>query len=329
MNRIAILGAGAVGLLLAAFLAEESEELLLLGRRSVLDPLRGGLRARGLWGDRTIIASGPFRFAHTEEQLKPFTGSCDLVIVTSRATDSAALAPHAVRLLSPGGAVLSVQNGLGNWESLAGPCGGRVLGGIINTGVELTAPGEVTVTVQGRPLQLGAPPVIPEPLATELRAILAESLYPRFLRAGISTAIAEDIRAEQWKKVLYNCALNAPAAVRGGTYREYAEEPGAHEEMRTVIQEIYAVARAAGIPLQPPDPAGFEEFFFGPQGWLTRTLDHKPSMLSQLAAGKQTEIEALNGAIERMAAAHGVAAPVNARHAQQVRERTAASPRGR
>jgi 2-dehydropantoate 2-reductase len=285
----------------------------------MLGPVRAsGLAADGLWG---TVRHGPdaFRIHTDQDSLIGAIGVGDspLAIVTSRTNDTELFAITALGVTMGPGVAMSVQNGLGNCEIFSSLGGARTVAGVLNTGVCVAEPGLVRVTVQGRPLQVGRAPVAGnEP---EVEDWCRDVLAPHLAACGMPVAFAEDVRAEQWKKLAYNCALNAGATLMGGTYREYAAQPGALDDMRAVIREIYAVGAAAGVRLDPPTPEGYDAIFFGPGGWLERTFDHVPSMARQLGSNGTTEIESLNGAIQRLGASLGVPTPVNSRLADGIR----------
>lgn len=320
---IAVLGAGAVGMLLAGHLWRVAPAVHLLGRAPIAGrAARHGLRVETI-DDTFDVPAGMLHAHETEDSLRAtLRGRCALVLVTARTFSTAALAPLAMELCAENGCILPVQNGVDSWETLRAAGARRILGGVISTGVHLPAPGIVRVSVFGRPLMIGVPPFVDTPLRDELAELVRERIVPAFVSSGIPAMQPTDIRAEQWQKALYNCTLSVGAALHGGTCRDYAELPGAHDEMRAVIREIYAVAAAHDIAMLPPTAREFEDdVFFGGSHWLGRTLDHRPSMQEPLLAGRETEIESFCGAIERMGRAAGVPTPVNARLAAAVRAR--------
>jgi 2-dehydropantoate 2-reductase len=132
-----------------------------------------------------------------------------------------------------------------------------------------------------------------------------ESVAQCFNRAGIPCRVAEDIRGPLWMKMLMNCAYNAISALGSSRYGRMAARAEIREIMRYAIEEAVAVARAEAIPL----PVGN----FVETGWkLAETMGNATSSTAQdIARGKKTEIDSLNGYIVRRGAALGVATPVN------------------
>jgi len=110
-------------------------------------------------------------------------------------------------------------------------------------------------------------------------------------------------------KILYNCALNPLGAILGVHYGALGEAPETRAVMDAVIDEAFGVIDAHGLPCLWKNADAFREAFYGRQ--VPATYDHRPSMLQDLEAGKRTEIDALNGAIVRLAGRKRLPAPVN------------------
>ena len=128
-------------------------------------------------------------------------------------------------------------------------------------------------------------------------------------RAGIPTREVNDILTHLWGKVLYNCALNPLGAILGVPYGALGDNPQTRGLMRRIIEEIYQVADARGVPLGHADAGAYVKFFL--ENLVPATASHWPSMWQDLQAGRRTEIEALNGAICRYGEAVGVLTPYN------------------
>jgi 2-dehydropantoate 2-reductase len=136
-------------------------------------------------------------------------------------------------------------------------------------------------------------------------------------QAGVPTAVVDNIVTPIWEKALYNCALNPLGAILGVTYGELATSPDTRDLMSDIIKEIYQVAAARQIPLQHPTAAAYFQHFL--ERLVPPTAAHHPSMLQDLQQGRQTEIEALNGAICRYGAEHHLATPNNAAVSRLIR----------
>ena len=301
-----MLGAGAVGLSVAARLSRVAEVVAVTRERCVAATGRDGFHLSGRWGD------GVYEFAVTT-RLDPGE-EFDYVFVTAKSIDTAAVCREFAPVLARSEAV-SLQNGIGNEEIIAGVAD-RVIGGMIITGFEWRSENAVHVSVEGGPMKLGR-----FPAGTD-SAI--EALVDLVRRSGIPVEGTAAIRTEIWGKTMYNCALNPLGALMNVPYGRLAE-PHAWAIIEAIVTEVFAVAGAEGVALAWPDPASYLAFLASTQ--LPNTAGHHSSMLQDLARSRPTEINFLNGAIAAIGARHGIAAPYNACIADLVRFRE--SPAGR
>jgi 2-dehydropantoate 2-reductase len=143
---------------------------------------------------------------------------------------------------------------------------------------------------------------------------------------GIPCFATREIERYIWGKVLYNVALNAPAAILEINYGRLLGQASTRELMEEIIAEAFAVAVAEGVRLDWDSPEAYTEILF--QTLIPRTASHFPSMLQDIRHGKKTEIEALNGALHRLGQTRGIATPVNATLTQLIRFKEADDPRG-
>jgi 2-dehydropantoate 2-reductase len=212
---------------------------------------------------------------------------------------------------------VTLQNGLGNVEALAARAGSdRAIGGMVIIGFELTEPGEVAVTVYGGEVLLGRPGAGPGTSEGAPPDPDVARLVDAFVAAGIPTRATDNIAGAIWGKVLYNCALNALGAVLEVPYGELARQES-WAVIGDIVREAFAVARAEGVRLAWPDPEAYLEVLRSRQ--IPATAAHRSSMLQDLARGRRTEIDHLNGAVAHLGAARGVPTPVNAALAALVR----------
>lgn len=298
--RIAVLGAGAVGLSVAARLSTGSEVVAVSRERHVRAIEEHGFLLTGRWGDDryeldVCTSLGP------DERF-------DYVIVTSKSVDTEKIASQFAETLRET-EVVSLQNGIGNEEILSGFTD-RVIGGMIITGFEWRSDHAVHVSVEGGPMRLGR-----FPSGTDAAV---EELVDLVRRAGIPVATTPAIRTEIWGKTMYNCALNPLGALMNVPYGRLTE-PHAWRIIEAIVREVYAVSRASGVTLAWPEPEDYLAYLSGTQ--LPNTADHHSSMLQDLAKGRRTEIDFLNGAIVRIAEERGIPVPVNRCIADLVRFR--------
>ena len=289
--RICVLGCGAVGSLFAANLARlEDVEVWAydLSQQHVDAINANGLRLTG--ADEVV---GHVR-ATTDAAALP---ACDFGIVATKAmhTESAiAATAHAFS----DGAVASVQNGVGNEEVIARRVA-RVIRGTTFPAGKIIEPGVVQWDVKGD-TTLG--PFEPSPA----RADEIERLADACTRGGMPTAAVADARPAQWRKVIFNAATNPVGALTGLTHGRVCERPDLRALVSALVGEGKAVATAQGITLDA-DP----EELIDHAARHDVAYDHKASMLQDVEARRQTEIDFLNGGIGRFGRELGVPTPLN------------------
>lgn len=294
-TRIAVMGAGAVGCYFGGMLARAGLPVTLIARQAHRDAI-----------DREGLTIDSFRFAspvrvrvETAAGAEGIRGAgVVLFCVKTVDTESAAreMAPH----LAPGAIVVSMQNGVDNIDRMREACGIDALGAAVYVAVSMTAAGCVKHSGRGD-LIVGRFPGLAEPTP----AAESEIVEACFARAGIPCRKVEDIRAPLWTKMLINCACNAISALGRAPYGTMAARAEIREIMRMTLEEAEAVARAEGVPL--PD-----ENFFEAAVKLTESMSGAMSSTAQdIARGKKTEIDSLNGYIARRGAAQGIRTPVN------------------
>jgi len=306
--KILVFGAGAIGMAYGGFLSRR-HDVTLLGRPRHCRAIRKkGLRVGGIWGRHVFRA---MNLCSDSKALVRAKAPYDLILLTVKAYDTAPAARVIRRLIGPGTAVVSLQNGLGNIEALHRVIpAARVVAGRVIFGVEVCGPGSIRVTVIAAPTALGE--TAPRSGSARIGRI-ARAMN----RAGLRTVVTADVRALLWAKVIYNCALNPLASLLGCHYGYLAGRNLTRKLMDAVIREIYAVARRCGIRLKPRSAEDYRKLFYGKL--VPSTYHHHPSMLQDLRRGKRTEIESLNGAIARLGRKHGVPVPVNRWLAKMIR----------
>jgi 2-dehydropantoate 2-reductase len=289
--RICVVGCGAVGSLFAANLAQLDEVEVWaydLDSAHVEAINAAGLRLVGA-GD--VLGSVQ---ATTDASAVP---PCDFGIVATKAmhTESAIAA---VANAFADGAVASVQNGIGNEETIAGHIQ-RVIRGTTFPAGTIVAPGVVQWDVKGD-TTIG--PFEPSPAATEAVERLAEACT----RAGMPTHAVADARPAQWRKVVFNAATNPVGALTGLTHGRMCERPDLRALVSGLVDEGKAVAAAQGITLDA-DPEELIDHAARPDV----AYHHKASMLQDVEARRATEIDFLNGGISWFGSELGVPTPLN------------------
>jgi 2-dehydropantoate 2-reductase len=284
-------GTGAVGSLFAANLSllDNVEVWAFDLAQAHVDAInRDGLRLSGA-GD----VLGRPRATSDATQLPP----CDFGIVATKAmhTEPAiAATAHAFA----DGCVATVQNGLGNEETIAGHVE-RVIRGTTFPAGKLLEPGHVQWDVKGN--TTFGPYDERTPLAE------AERLADACTRAGMPAKAVADARGPQWRKVIFNASTNPIGALTGLTHGRVCERPDLRALVTGLVDEGKAVAAAQGIELDA-DP----EELIDHAARKDVAYEHKASMLQDVEAQRQTEIDYLNGGIVRFGGEYGVATPLNA-----------------
>jgi 2-dehydropantoate 2-reductase len=257
---------------------------------------RRGLSIGGIWGEH--LASD--LEAHTSVSQVP-KADFDLVLITTKAYDTERAIDQALPRVGAHTLVASLQNGLGNVESIAARVGAeRTLGARLMFGAELVGPGRVEVTVQGGELMLGSPTGCIPPARIE-------EVARTFSQAGIAAQSTDQIKGFLWGKMLYNCCLNALSALLEVNYGRLLETDATRNIMWDVIREVFAVAARRQVSLLWSQPEEYRELLFGEL--IPTTAAHRASMYADLKGDKRTEIDALNGAIARLGEEVGVPTP--------------------
>ena len=201
--------------------------------------------------------------------------------------------------------MVSIQNGLGNWETMARFVGReRTVGARVIFGAEILRPGQANVTVNADDVLLGEAFC---PVNRDLLQTLNRDLQLSGIPARVVTR--EEIWSALWGKVLYNCSLNPLGAILEVPYGRLGENEETRRIIRGIIEEIFQVCRALNVSLPHRDAEEYYRFLLEKQ--LPPTRDHRASMLQDILLGRETEIEALNGAISRLAREKGISTPYN------------------
>ncbi len=290
--RVAVIGCGAMGSIYAAKLAAAGHDVLAIDRHqaSIEQIARHGLRVTGPTSDQVV----PMRAISTAP-----AEVMDLVVLALKAADVKTGAQQALPMLGADTPVLTVQNGLGSAETVAGVVGDqRVAVGIASGfGAARVAPGHVHHNAM-RAMRFGAYSSLPH--AT------VESIARAWADAGFDAAAVTDIAAMQWEKLICNVAYSAPCALTGLTVGQVMDDPEMGPVSRAAATEAWTVARASGIAIAVGDAIAHVRAF-GAQ-----LPGAKPSALLDHEARRVSEIDVISGAVPRQGARVGVAAPVNA-----------------
>lgn len=287
IQRIAVVGAGALGIYYGGRIARAGREVCFLARSEVARLREAGL-ALGYAGQRHTVR--PVRVEATPEAIGPV----DLVIVALKATANRELARLLPPLLGPATVVVNLQNGLGVDEAVAAVAGAeRTLGALCFVGVNRLAPGEVVCSEEGY-VEIGE--------FGRAAGEHAQAVAELFSAAGVKARVRDSLLAARWRKLVWNVPFNGLSVALGGvTSDETLRDPANEARVRALVREVQAIARAEGVEI--------EDAFIDNQVERTKNMRYKPSTLLDWLAGKPLELEPIWGEPLRRARALGVSAP--------------------
>jgi 2-dehydropantoate 2-reductase len=292
--RIAVVGAGAVGGYFAARLARAGHEVAVVAR----GPHLAAIRHDGLRIQSPALGDFTARVAASDDPAD--LGAADLVIFAVKTYDIAPAASLVAPLLGPDTAVLTVQNGVDSADQLAAVIGAsRVLGGVTYVATSVVAPGVIAQTGVHRSIVFGeafGPRDAVTPRVRAFEAALAS--------ADIQAPAVADARVPIWDKFVYLVPFSGFTGVARLPIGPLWRLPHVREMFFTAAREVAAVAAAEGVAISPDRFETLQTYMDGiPPG--TRS-----SLLTDLDAGRRIEVDALQGALVRRAAAHGLPVPV-------------------
>ncbi len=288
--RVAVLGSGGMGAIFGLAFARSGVDVIFFDKREevVAAIARTGLRFDGVSGTSTAC--------YPATSLAAELGSVDVALVLVDSNATAEVAGIAAHCLKEDGFALTLQNGIGNWETLAARLGAnRVVAGVTyNSGANL-GPG------QARHTDLG-PTVIGETDGTLSDRV--RNIARLLIASGLPVDVSDNVQGHIWSKFVHNCAINPISAATGLLPFEIARSTAASTLLDRLLDEILAVVAAAGIRLPEDDPREMIHAH-------CRERSNRPSMLQHIDSGRRTEIDALNGALVQRGQALGIATPYN------------------
>jgi 2-dehydropantoate 2-reductase len=286
--RIAVAGAGAVGCYFGGMLARAGHPVTLIGRAAHVEAFReSGLHFEGLKFDERI----PVGASTSAEAVR----GAELVLVCVKSTDTEVTAEAMAPFLEPGALVASLQNGVDNAARIQARISQPVIPAVVYVATEMAGPGHMKHHGRGD-LVIGT--------LGQARPAALERVKKTFEAAGVPVAISDNVAGELWMKLVANCAYNAISALSQLPYGMMIRGAGVPELMRDVAQEAATVARADGVRMLPD----MLDRVYG----IAKAMPTQYSSTAQdLARGKPSEIDHLNGYVVRRGEALGVATPAN------------------
>jgi 2-dehydropantoate 2-reductase len=294
-RSIAVVGAGAVGSFYGAMLARAGHAVTLIARPAHVQAIeREGLRLQMGGRIETIRTA-----ARTDIDS---VGDADLVLFCVKSTDTETVAREMAPHLGDDALVLSLQNGVENAATIARHVRQAVVPAVVYVATAMPEPGLVAHHGRGD-LVIG--PIDARAARDPALAARLQALVDLFATAQVPVRISADVMAELWSKLMVNCAYNAISGIAQAPYGHLAALDEVRALQETVVREVVALAEAEGVnlPLAPALEA------------MRKIAPAMPAQLSStaqdMARGKPSEIDHLNGFVARRGAALGVATPAN------------------
>ena len=304
--RICVVGAGAIGGLLAVRLAAAGHQVSVIVRGTNLQ----AVRARGM----KLLIDGCEQVAQVAatDRLEE-AGPQDVVILALKAHQVAVVAPQLRALMQPHTVLVTAQNGVPWWyfHGLPGPYEGRrlesvdpggfiaqhvdaasIVGSIVYPAAELVEPG-VIQHQEGNRFSIGEPDGSDSERVRQLSQLLRE--------AGFKAPVSRDIRSEIWLKLWGNCTFNPISALSHATLVDICEYPPTRALAADMMREAQAIAEKLGVRFA----VSLEKRIAG----AAAVGKHKTSMLQDVELGRPIELQALLGSVIELAAITETPAP--------------------
>lgn len=314
-EQIAVVGAGAVGCYFGGMLARAGLPVVFLRRpkpgAASSAPTTAPLHIDSIHFQQSI----PVQWATDPSALR----DADVVLFCVKALDnesaSQQIAPH----LKTGAIVVSLQNGVDNAERIRAASAIDALPSVVYVAASMPAPdrvkhvgrGDLIIGELGREFSKAAgragAPLLPVSgkRGTVEATPRAQQVASLFEKAGVKCVLSANIEADLWIKLMINSAANAISALAHATYGRVAAHQPSRALIAAVVSECLAVARAAGVALPPND------FSAVALQTVTNLRDATSSTAQDLARGRRTEIDSLNGYVARLGAQLSIPTPVN------------------
>lgn len=300
--KILVLGAGSLGSVFGGFLAKNGHRVTLFGREHCINPVNSrGLFIEGIWGDHHI--TNIKGYSSLNKIIQTEGRSFDLTLLTVKSYDTKELINRYLQTFGCAHLTVSLQNGLGNLETIAEILGkDKAIGGRVIFGAELIEPGRVKVTVYADKVILGS-------LDDSVPFKKVKEIATLFDNAGIPAAATDDIQKALWGKVLYNGTLNALSCLLEVNYGKLMENAHTKSLIQDIIREFFALTQKKGLEIDWNSAEEYTKELF--EHLIPATSDHFSSMLQDIRSGKKTEIDSINGKVLAMADNRNIDLPVN------------------
>lgn len=283
LMKVAVMGAGAVGCYFGAMLARAGHDVTLIARPQHVEAIsQRGLMFESRSFNGTVAVRATSEASGVE--------GADIVLFCVKSADTESAGRSIAPFLKPDATVLCLQNGVDNAERLQATIKQIAVPSVVYVATEMAGPGHVKHHGRGE-LIIGTSPA-------------SADIARQLIDAAIPTAVSDNVSGDLWAKLITNCAYNAISAVAQLPYGAMLKVKGVSDVIDNAIDECLAVAHAAGISI----PANVKQAVFA----LAEAVPGQYSSTAQdLARGKLTEIDYLNGYVVKKGAELGIATPTN------------------
>ena len=282
--KIAVMGAGAVGCYYGGMLARAGHTVVLIARPHHVQTIKSaGLRLQTQAFDEQVHLQASLDVSAVQ--------GADVVLFCVKSSDTETAGRLIQPYLRPDALVMCLQNGVDNADRLRALLPRHtVSAAVVYVATEMAGPGHVKHHGRGD--------LVLEPSA------VATGVVQAMVAAGVPTEVSNNVRGALWAKLVLNCAYNAVSAIAQLPYGKTVAGVGVQDVMRDVVAECLAVAKADGVQLAGDVSAAVAS--------LAGSMPSQSSSTAQdLARGKPTEIDYLNGFIVQRGEALGIATPAN------------------
>ena len=282
--KIAVMGAGAVGCYYGGMLARAGHDVVLIARPQHVQAIASaGLRLQTQTFDAQVHLQASLDASAVQ--------GADVVLFCVKSSDTEAAGRLMQPYLRADALVMCLQNGVDNADRLRAVLPRHtVSAAVVYVATEMAGPGHVKHHGRGD--------LVVEPSA------VATGVVQALVAAGVPTEVSNNVRGALWAKLVLNCAYNAVSAIAQLPYGKTVAGVGMQDVMRDVVAECLSVAKADGVQVAGDVSAAVAN--------LAGSMPSQSSSTAQdLARGKPTEIDYLNGFIVQRGAALGIATPAN------------------
>lgn len=276
-KKIIVVGAGAIGSLLAAMLSKQYK-VIAVGRRQHVEVIKKqGLKITGLV-DQVLQLKATTVIPSIDEET--------IIFLTTKAQDAELATEMLRKQLKKDTVIVCMQNGLGSDEVVRKMVNCRVISVVTYLSAQMVGPGVIKY-VGDSPSYFGKDD---------------KDIARIFNKVGLKTKVVNEINGEIWKKLVFNCVINGLGTVLGVPNNELFD-PRLDEVKKSLVEECVRVADKEGIKLGNNLLNQINEFI--------KSSTNVNSTLQDIRKNKTTEMEFLNGAIVQLGKKHGIATPIN------------------